>query len=53
MAKRHKRAVQESGQPSRARKVWGWIGKIFGTLLLTGFIALLILDRKSVCRERA
>ena len=42
MAKRHKRAVQESGQPSRARKVWGWIGKIFGTLLLTGFIALLI-----------
>ena len=42
MAKRQKNPGQEGQQPSRARRVWGWIGKIFGTLLLTGFLALLI-----------
>ena len=41
MAKRQKRQAQPQ-ERSRARRVWGWIGKIFGTLLLTGFLALLI-----------
>ena len=27
---------------SRAATVWGWIGKIFGTLVLTGFLTVLI-----------
>lgn len=42
MAKRQQKAVQNGDGPSRARRVWGWIGKIFGTLLLTGFLAFLI-----------
>lgn len=42
MAKRQMQAAQEGGGPSRARRVWGWVGKIFGTVLLTGFLALLI-----------
>ncbi len=27
---------------SRASRIWGWIGKIFGTIVLTGFLAGLI-----------
>ena len=30
------------GQPSRAKVIFGWIGKIFGTIVLTGFLAFLI-----------
>ena len=42
MAKRQKKAQSDENPRSRARVVWGWIGKIFGTLMLTGFLALLI-----------
>jgi len=35
-------AKKQRKERSRAAKVWGWIGKIFGTLVLTGFLAVLI-----------
>ena len=36
-----KKQTAQSGQ-SRGRRFWGWVGKIFGTLVLTGFLTLLI-----------
>ncbi len=35
-------AKNYSNDRSRASVVWGWIGKIFGTLVLVGFLTLLI-----------
>ena len=35
-------ANKQRKERSRAAKVWGWIGKIFGTLVLVGFLSVLI-----------
>ena len=36
-----RKQTAQSGK-SRGRRILGWIGKIFGTLVLTGFLTLLI-----------
>ncbi len=44
MAKRQDMEAYDNQRPprSRARKIWGRIGKVFGTLLLVGFLTLLV-----------
>lgn len=42
MAKRRDMEAYENQRPPRARRIWRRIGKIFGTLLLTGFLTLLV-----------
>lgn len=42
MAKKQRYDVDGNPMPSKGRKVFGWIGKIFGTIVLTGFLAGLI-----------
>ena len=39
MAKRDRVDAYGNPMPSRARVFFGWIGKIFGTIILTGFLA--------------
>ena len=42
MAEMKKKEPTEAAEVSRARRVWRKIGKVFGTIVLTGFLTLLI-----------